>query len=128
MKNYIDFLGVEPRLYAYGKERYVTKFGAVMSSLTAISILVLCLYFIIDYFDRKKLTLIYSQTTAFNRSMSFADFPIMFKMSDNFGNALNTSITYPIFGYLEFLPENKGTAVTKYLKYEKCDIEKHFGS
>jgi hypothetical protein len=120
-----DILGIQPRLYTYSNKRFSTKFGIIMSLLTITSALALSLYFVSDFFQRTKFTLIFNQSTDFQRVLNLSDFPTMFRLR-NVNAPLNFSISYPIIAHYTYKP-NSLTPTIQVLKYEKCDIDKHFG-
>ena len=120
----LDFIGKQPEFYTKGKSRHQTIIGAIFSILTAISILVLGLYFTIIVFQRKKIDVSFNKvsiakpvldtkymTPAINfRKVSLLN-PDIYKYMDIIGLQWNiTSINEkytPSIKFFELVPCNK---------------------
>jgi hypothetical protein len=80
---HLDFTSVEAKLYLNGKDRYVNKFGALMSVLAGIAISVLSIYFMIIFIDKSEISVLYfEQTKYFSLYANMTDKPFFWRVAD----------------------------------------------
>ncbi len=121
----VDFLGHKPCLYTYGKERYTTKFGLILSILTIITLVVISLILSVSFIQKKNLTIVsFDDNRPHIASAELSKEPIFFRVSD-----LNTGkmVDQKILTVLPFLAEFKnGKYSETELETEQCKLNKHF--
>jgi hypothetical protein len=78
-----DNSSFEPRVLINGKERYVTKVGGLMTIMGYIVCLVLAGYFVVQFFERKDLNVVYSRESDHIKTENtlFSEF-FIYKFSD----------------------------------------------
>jgi hypothetical protein len=120
----MDLSRSEPNLYIKGKNKFATFSGALLNFFAFAGIFAICLKLFMDFFDGDHFSLIYSEINDYDKQIDFSDIPMMFTVTSQRGGFMNSSIAYFSVQYvnmsnsiIEFMP----------LKYEKCDINKHFG-
>jgi hypothetical protein len=128
-----DLYGHSFNLHIFGKEKYKTLIGCIISCLSLMLIVSVALYFIVDLFQRKSMTVIYNEDLTKVPSNNLSDTPIMLTLSDYTGQLLETEGIYTldvnIMNYKNIqLPDGKtyfGLEIVP-IKMEKCDLAKHF--
>ena len=90
-----DFLSIEPKLYIRGKERFQTKFGTIISILTIISIIILTVYFFLDFLDKKTVNVLHSiDTLAYSAVIDLNQKPFFFRIKDISGEIFDRRIAF----------------------------------
>jgi hypothetical protein len=79
LKQLLDNLSIKPKLLINGNERYTSSIGVIMTTLSMIAVTVLAGYFLITFFSRRDLSVIY------------------FKDSNNFIPHINLNETFFMF-------------------------------
>jgi hypothetical protein len=80
---YLDYTSIEPKIFMKGRDRYITKFGCIMSILSFISIMVLSGYFVIIFFEMKEVNVLYFlETKSFQPYMDLNNKPFFFNLRD----------------------------------------------
>lgn len=79
----LDYASIEPKIYMKGRDRYITKFGCIMSILSFLSIMVLSGYFIKIFFEMKEVNVLYFlETKSFEPFMDLNKQPFFFNLRD----------------------------------------------
>ena len=118
-----DFLSIEPKLYIRGKERFQTKFGTIISILTIISIIILTVYFFLDFLDKKTVNVLHSiDTLAYSAVIDLNQKPFFFRIKDISGKIFDRRIAFVTA--LKF-SRIKGKSTYVELETEPCSYENH---
>jgi len=114
-----------------GDTTYKTMIGGIISFITIFGSFGLCIYFLLKFFDRNKVTVVHStQTDIYINNTISHKMPILLRLSDTNSNTFDNpnkiyNITLKVWhgGSNDsiFLPQTYED-----VKMEKCDINKHF--
>lgn len=120
---YLDYASIEPKMYVYGRDRFITKIGAFLSILAAVSMLVLSGYFFINFLERTDLNVIYySNTKSFTPYVNLNGKPFFWRFEDVNNNEIDPRIGRVVSTYWV---ESNGTQTIYELETEPCTFEKH---
>jgi hypothetical protein len=118
----LDYLGTEPKLYFQGEERHKSKFGGVMTIISAICIIFLAGYFLIAFFQMKTINVLSFSDTNFDPSYDISSFPLFFRLIDTNNNLIDPRLATAV-PYL--WNQTKGITFPEPLITEPCVKEKH---
>jgi hypothetical protein len=100
----LDILSHEPKLLIFGNDRYITKFGILMTILSIIAVGVIAGYFIVTFFQRRDINVIYSREVKdFSPKMDINDLFFLFALKDDTNNPMDkryVEIKPMLFGYI----------------------------
>jgi hypothetical protein len=99
-KDLFDQSSVKPKLLIYGKDRYKTTLGAIMTIISYIAVTALAGYFLTTYFARRDLNVIsYRETTGVNPFIDLNDKFFMFSFKDVDGKKVDPRVLqlYPTY-------------------------------
>jgi hypothetical protein len=120
---YLDFMSVEAKLYIKGKDRFKTKFGSVMSSLSFISIFVLSCFFFKFYLEKVDVNVVFlkdSTKEALYMDLNYK--PFFFRLKDIDNKDVDPRLVSITIKYFYFT-NNLDSWET--LETEPCKYEKH---
>jgi hypothetical protein len=80
---HIDILSVEAKLYIHGKNRYVTRLGILLSSLSVLSVSFLAIYFLVIFLQKSQVNVIFfEQNTLFRAYYNLTNTPFYWTLVD----------------------------------------------
>lgn len=123
-----DILGFEVALLtSNGSKKTKNIFGGFISLITILLMLSGSLYFVYDFFSRKKMTIISNTEIDPNVSIkNYSSIPFMVRLSAN-GNQRYPSNYYTIYMMVsEFDESNGGTQIYTDLELEPCDVSEEY--
>jgi hypothetical protein len=121
----IDMLGSSPNLFVKGRKRFKTRFGGIISILSAILTIGFAMYFIVNLLMRKNFSIYLNQASQDNPFLNISHSPLAFALGNGFGQMANSSVATIIFSYWIY-PPGSTTPTNKIIPLEKCSIKTHF--
>jgi hypothetical protein len=112
-----DFLGPEPKLKIFSKERYKTAIGGLLSIVSIAIMLILSVYFSVITFSRKQMSVIYNEVFDNNPVFNFTQYPMFFAVTESSGVSVAEKIIELQMQYWNY----KNTASWIDLKVKKCE-------
>ena len=88
----LDFLGPTSIIYINGNKRYKSIFGAILSSICFIIIIIVCLFLFLIYIENKEYIINQYLENNGNFSFKMNNNSIRFKILDNYNNIINKKI------------------------------------
>lgn len=130
-----DIYGHNLNLRIFGKEKYKTFIGSIFSIVSLLLIISASIYFIIDLFQRKSLTVIYNEDFDTLPTNNLTDIPLTFALGDFTGKTIpsegvyNLDVKMAIYKLVKTSDGVRSIALQIVpIQMEKCDLEKHFSN
>jgi hypothetical protein len=126
-----DILGPNPSLKIHKNKRHSSIPGGIISILAFFLILTVAIYFIERMLSRSDKTITFNVFPTESQSFDFSKVPIIFIFTDYLGFPLkNVEKYFRTYVATWDIKQNNNTIITTptFLKFEKCDINKHFSS
>jgi hypothetical protein len=128
-----DIYGHSFNLHLFGKAKYKTLIGSLLGFLSLMLMISVALYFIIDLFERKSMTVIFNEDYTKLPFNNLSNIPIMMVLSDLNGVPISSEGLYSFdvkFMNYKRIKEADGTfrfgLELVPIQLEKCDLTKHF--
>lgn len=128
-----DLYGHSFNLHIFRKEKYKTLIGSIMGFLSIMLIISVAIYFIIDLFERKSMTVIFNEDFTTIPINNLTNTPLMLALGDISGQIIEPQGLYSFdvkimkYKYIK-LPDVSyrfGLELIP-IQLEKCDLQKHF--
>jgi hypothetical protein len=127
-----DFYGQSFNLHIFSKPKYKTFIGSVLGFLSLILMAITSIYFIIEMFERKSMSVILNDDLTKIPVNNLSDSPFLITIGDFSGQPINPglfSLDVKMFNYkVRKMADgsSKFAAEIVPIEVEKCDITKHF--
>lgn len=129
----LDIYGHTFNLHIFGRGKYKTLTGSIFSLLSLSLIFSASVYFIINLFQKKSLTVIFNDDYNSITINNLTQIPLSFALGDYAGNPIATEGIYSLdvkfLTYKRVLSQDgtfKLSLEILPIEMEKCDIDKHF--
>jgi hypothetical protein len=124
MEKFCDQTSIKPKLLIYGKERYTTGFGTIMTILSYIAMIVLSGYFLISFYQKKELSVIFfRETKDYYSSFDLTDKFLFFSFKDTNGVPVDPRMAQVASTY--WIMNNGTISSVTYMDTENCVMGKH---
>ena len=127
-----DIYGKSFNLHLFGKEKYRTLTGSIIGIISIISMLTVAIYFLIELFQRKAMTIIFNEDNTMVPVNDLSDVPFLFTLVDYNTNVLDPAGLYTLdvkmLNYKKVIVEQDKQAIKLEIvpvNVEICDETKH---
>jgi hypothetical protein len=127
-----DINGQSISLHLFGKEKYKTFIGSVSGLLSLILMMGISIYFVMDLFQRKSLSIIFNEDNNQLPLNNLSNVPIMVTLGDLSSNILDPEGLYwidaKVMNYKRVIINGTAKFFLELIpiELEKCNITKHF--
>jgi hypothetical protein len=120
IKELLDHTSVKPKLLIFGNDRYNSTIGVVMTILSMMAVFALAGYFLISFFSRRDLSVIYFRDSShFVPFISLNNTFFLFSFKDVNGVPVDPRIAELVPTYWNYDNNVKNVI---YLEYDQCDF------
>jgi hypothetical protein len=128
-----DIYGQSFNLRIFGKNKYKTLIGSILSCISLSLIVSASLYFIINLFQKTSLTVIFNEDYNSTPINNLTRIPLTFALADFAGNPYPSQGVYSLdvkmLNYKKIMSPDGTLSISLDIlpiQMEKCDIHKHF--
>jgi hypothetical protein len=128
-----DIYGHSLNLHLFGKDKYKTFIGSIFGIVSLMLMVAISVYFLIDLFQRKSMTIVFNEDNSKIPSNNLTDTPFMMTLGDMNGKVLEPEGLYWFdVKMLNYRRYDTGNGTTQFrldivpIQLEKCDLTKHF--
>ena len=128
----LDFFSFPISLSFKKQLYYKTCIGGFMSLVSVIVLIIICLVFIKDLFDKDTFSIIHNTYVDLNSTLDFSNIPVLFSLVTSFGDVIEPDKNLYTFNVIDFTFSNvfidgisKTQAVQRQLEFMRCDEMKN---